>query len=105
VESTDISTKRDCATKLVRFQASLQVARDVWKWDLADFCLDRCSESISKIAAALEIDKLGPDPETHEIGQESEPSLGLEFDTSALLEDFFLPVDSLDYPFDALWNL
>lgn len=105
VESTDMSIKRDCAAKLVRLQQRLQVARHTFNWDLADFCLERCSEAISRIAVILEAPEGHPEPERRETDQSELPSFGLGFDTSALLEDFFLPVDSLDYPFDALWNI
>lgn len=105
VETTDITIKRDCATKLVQFQERLETARNAFHWDLADFCLERCSESISRISAALEISTNTLEPEMRELEERNTPSFGLDFDTAALLEDFLLPVDSLDYPFDALWNV
>lgn len=105
MESADCAVKRDCAAKLVRLRERLQIARDDSKWDLADFCLERCSESISRIAAALETLENPPEPERHEAEDSEHPSFGLDFDPSALLEDFLLPVDSLDYPFDVLWNV
>lgn len=105
VETTDVSIKQNCAIKLVQFQHRLQIARTECHWDLAEFCLDRCSDSIAKIAAALEISTSAQESRECEPEHADTTTFGLDFDSSALLEDFLLPVDSLDYPFDTIWNV
>lgn len=107
MESVDLDTKRGCAMKLVNLQTHLIAVRNDSQWDLADFCLDRCSEPISKIATAMSITSqsvAGNVPATisrHGV----DPAEAADNMMAALPEDFFLPMDPLDYPFDALWDI
>lgn len=106
LESTDLTTKKECATKLLRLQHCLENAREASEWDLADFCLERCTEPIKKIAAAMGIPNEQPVPQLisdREASQNHDP-LGSDMTFPELPSDLFLPVDSLDYPFDALWD-
>lgn len=105
LESTDLATKKECATKLVRLQHRLETAREASEWDLADFCLERCTEPINKIAAAMGITSEPMLSTT--VPEITSPSNTLANNAAfpELPSDFFLPVDSLDYPFDALWDM
>ena len=109
LESTDLTTKRTCAHKLVNFKDRLAKASADHSWDLADFCLERCSEPIEKISDAMGVvahtseaaDALVDQSGNHTRTDLQEPQLNLD-DMAA---DLFFPVDSLDYPFDALWSM
>lgn len=107
LESTDLAAKKDCAGKLLRLKRRLETARQASEWDLADFCLERCSEPINKIASAMGI--LTDQPLLHSTTEPAASHDRDAFDTDATFTDlpseFFLPVDSLDYPFDALWDV
>lgn len=105
LESTDLATKKECATKLVRLLRRLETAREASEWDLADFCLERCTEPINKIATAMGITSESL-PST-DVEEHTRPNNAFSSDTAftELPSDFFLPVDSLDYPFDALWDV
>lgn len=107
LESTDLATKKDCAAKLLRLQRRLETAREASEWDLADFCLERCTEPIHKIAAAMGILDDSPALPSTSAQDGSHGHNVFESDTTfpELPSDFFLPVDSLDYPFDALWDV
>ena len=103
LESPDLSTKRECALKLVSLMIHLQLARNESAWDLADFCLERCSGPINKIAAAM---GLSENPSTP--SQPKAPDLVQSQDifeqdpsASSFVADYFYPVDSFDYPFVA----
>lgn len=111
IECGDIETKKACATRLVGFRNRLRRARTDSEWDLADFCLERCHEPIQKIANALGI--LTHDTQVEDLGQRvtMNPAPGtmdqvevgvLGSDTS--LSDFSVPIDSLDYPWETLWD-
>ncbi|KAF1927942.1 uncharacterized protein M421DRAFT_5608 [Didymella exigua CBS 183.55] len=90
IESNDLNKKKACVTQLVAFRERLRTARDALQWDLAEFCLERCDEPIQRIADALVL------------LEAQEPGLAVPHDLS--LNDLFLPVDSLDYPWETLWN-
>jgi len=113
VECGDIATKRLCTTKLVRFRDRLQLSRIKSDWDLADFCLERCHEPIQKIADALGVassnDPL-PTPEFAAVGAENAQNV-LQHESSAEIQDLsvplpdvFLPIDSLDFPWETMWD-
>lgn len=108
LESTDLSTKRTCALKLVNFKDRLVVASKGHSWDLADFCLERCSEPIDKILDAMGV--VSQPARSSSALPESDASAQKEpveshFDLDDMAADLFFPVDSLDYPFDALWSM
>lgn len=110
IECGDMETKRQCATKLFTFSDRIRKASDVSGWDLADFCLERCDEPIKKIADALKVSTRGT--ETRVSGTEvlGTPTADLDLpdvtlmNSQASISDFFLPIDSLDYPWETLWD-
>lgn len=111
IECSDIETKKTCATKLLGFRDRLQSASDHSGWDLADFCLERCHEPIQKIANALKVNPRNIRSQDVEAGTTSaihEPAEEVIADAattaSTTMSDFFLPIDSLDYPWETLWD-
>ncbi|PVI07981.1 hypothetical protein DM02DRAFT_608589 [Periconia macrospinosa] len=149
VECTDLETKRNCIAKLVGFRDRLKRAQSELQWDLADFCLVRCNDSIQKIANAASAAQPAtaptsttksplagaalPHPNTstprsvttstseYRIGNEhnnapltpagtyspggegSEAAAGMLPDGDGF-SDLFLPTDSLDFPWETLWD-
>ncbi|KAH7397563.1 fungal-specific transcription factor domain-containing protein [Cadophora sp. MPI-SDFR-AT-0126] len=115
VESSDIKTKRDCILKLKAFQNRLQIARDTSGWDLAEFCLERCSLPIKQIAGALRVSLDLPDHDSSNGVQNrssvvftptpSEPrATSLQDGSAPYPLDFFLPVDPWDIPWESMWD-
>jgi hypothetical protein len=104
IECGDIETKKVCATKLVDFRDRLYSASTISGWDLADACVERCHEPIQKIADALEISC------RNDLVQAAEPHVAMgPVEDEALRNltspsDFFVPIDSLDYPWETLWD-
>lgn len=106
IESNDIGKKEACAAKLVGFRESLQTARDLFQWDLADFCLERCGEPIQKIAQSLELSTGGPQTASpHEAAPTSTlTASGLASPFSLSMNDLISPINSLEYPWETLWG-
>lgn len=104
LEAVDLATKTACAERLVKLQRRLRLASDEG-WDLADFCLERCSDPIAKIARAMGITAEPeaaintPSGNSRTAGSDSPSN-----PTLTLPSDFYLPLDSLDYTFDSLWD-
>jgi hypothetical protein len=86
------------------------MAQDAADWDLADFCLERCAQPINRIATAMGIpleqtnlrlvQQHAEDPglvSSQVAGQAG--GAGLDQNT-----DILLPVDGLDFPWEALWD-
>jgi hypothetical protein len=113
VECGELSTKRACTTKLVQFRDRLQQARIESDWDLAEFCLERCHDPIQKIADALGIAssiETTPVP-TSTTACTVIPHTPIDQETSneiqsmsVPLPDVFLPIDSLDFPWETMWD-
>lgn len=79
-------------------------------WDLGEFCLERCTEPVMKLAAALGIAQTSTMPSSQQerpvIEQISEPA---QLATSHAVEpsdglNMFIPADSLDFPWETLWD-
>ncbi|PVH76137.1 hypothetical protein DL98DRAFT_426190 [Cadophora sp. DSE1049] len=113
VEPSDLQTKRECILKLKAFQNRLQIARDISGWDLADFCLERCSLPIEQIAGALREPLDRPDHDSNNgtqnrsnaVNTPSDPPATSFQDGSASYPlDFVLPVDLWDMPWESMWD-
>ncbi|KAF2772375.1 hypothetical protein EJ03DRAFT_341732 [Teratosphaeria nubilosa] len=110
LESTDLKTKQSCAQKLVKLQTHLRQAQCAG-WDLADFCIERCQRPIERIAVAIGVDV------NETVGNDSRNQDPIQFDgllsdldgfhasgRSFTDADLLLPVDALDFPWQALWD-
>jgi hypothetical protein len=113
VECGDLRSKRLCTTKLVQFRNRLQQAQRESDWDLANFCLERCHEPIQKIAGALGIHSSSdpfPPPSTSAVSTQNTETLPRQErleeiqDLPVQLPDVFLPIDSLDFPWETMWD-
>ena len=106
IESSDLTTKKDCVAKLVEFRDRLRIARNTSHWDLADFCLERCDEPIQKMSDAIGLSaRGGTDPPStgQTVEPETEGTQGSASDAFSI-DDLILPIDSLDYPWETLWD-
>ncbi|KAF2690747.1 hypothetical protein K458DRAFT_438552 [Lentithecium fluviatile CBS 122367] len=113
VECGDLITKRSCTARLVRFRDRLKQARRENEWDLADFCLERCHDPIQKIADALGITSPIAQPPVTSPASGTIPNTQVssppgQFDAmpefSSTMPDVFLPIDSLDFPWETMWD-
>ncbi|MAD87717.1 MAG: hypothetical protein CL912_32555 [Deltaproteobacteria bacterium] len=113
VESSDVQTKRECIQKLKSFQTRLQAARDISGWDLADFCLERCSLPIEQIAGALKVPLDRPNHEpnsgtqnrSHVEDQPSEqPATSFQDGSASYPLDFVFPIEPWDIPWESMWD-
>ena len=111
MESSERTQSKEQSEKLLKLLDHLRAARDSHGWDLANFCLERCTAPIEQIAAsavgnttqAAPRDSFADQP-TQMPASESEP---LAEDHSAaidFLDDLFLPTDALVYPWEMLWD-
>lgn len=106
IESPEVADKKFCVTNLVAFRDRLRAAHDILQWDLADFCLERCDEPIQKMADALGVDS-GHMSEPQALSQANVPSTeGSDpyANDTVSINDLLLPLDSLDYPWETLWD-
>lgn len=109
LESPDLPTKKNCAIELLQFRQRLRIARDERDWDLADFCLERCSEPIDKIATAMGVtlDSCSSSSSLRRLiplDTQQQAPIDLDSTFSGILDEFLLPGDSWEYPFDAVWD-
>lgn len=110
IETSDRDVSRRCIAQLVRLRDGLQEASEDYEWDLAEFCLQRCSDAITKVARAptpagrgsqqpTDADALsGAEPTGQDIGDVDVATQSFE------PADLFFPVESLDYPWENLWD-
>jgi hypothetical protein len=106
-----MTTKRLCAARLVQLKSRLTTAKEESNWDLADFCLERCSEPINKISSAMGVTDEPTSASnqatdiSHMALQNGNTITGMAGSVEEWPMDLLFPVDSLDYPFDALWDM
>ena len=97
--------------RLLKLLKQLRIARDVHGWDLADFCLDRCAtpiEQIAKLVSSKNTETEITSTAETQVDVEAAPgALSLEdsgFTESSFFDDLFIPTESFDYPWEALWD-
>lgn len=106
IECNDLATKRKCIERLVEFRTRLRLARDVSHWDLAEFCLERCEDPIQRIADAIGVPegRVLSDARSGELTLTASSDLETTTMDSSTMGDLFLPIDTLDYPWETLWD-
>jgi len=109
VETQDPEIRNTSVARLERVIAHIQHARDNYEWDIANYCLERCADPVSKIAS-LNARELPQPPETElaivvangNNGTEMQPMPNFD-DASFLLSDILDP-NAFDFSWDALWD-
>lgn len=109
IECEDLATKKSCIAKLIVFRDRLRTAREESGWDLADFCLERCEEPIQKLADALQTISLPRQEERTEFAASISHDQPIRVADNPggepiALPDLFLSLDTLEYPWDNLWD-
>lgn len=106
IECSHIDTKKKCVTKLVAFRDRLRLAKDFSHWDLAEFCLERCDEPIQKFADAFGIppERTTAVPPAIQLTESASDEAIQPVMDPLTMADLFLPIDSLDYPWETLWD-
>ncbi|KAH9836896.1 putative transcriptional regulatory protein [Teratosphaeria destructans] len=102
IEAPDPSIAHTSMAKLLTFRQKLVTATTEWGWDLADLCLERCSEAITRIAEAHSAaDAAAHSMDIHHMGEVGSSDMLLQPLTDM---GAFLPADSLDFPWEMLWD-
>ncbi|KAF2240572.1 C6 transcription factor-like protein [Trematosphaeria pertusa] len=105
VETQDVEVRKASVSRLERVIAHIQHARDHYDWDIANYCLERCSDSVSKIASLTKRDSQPPQTEVTTVSESNnyaQPGSVLD-DASFLLSDLLDP-NAFDFSWEALWD-
>ncbi|KAF2687602.1 C6 transcription factor-like protein [Lentithecium fluviatile CBS 122367] len=106
VETQDLDLRNACITRLERVMAHIQHAREHYDWDIANYCLERCSDPISQIASLTTQNPPATAPTSVVDGSDmtqagtGPPALD---DPGLLLSDLLDP-NAFDFPWEALWD-
>jgi hypothetical protein len=108
VETQDPEIRNSSVARLQRVIVHIQHARDNHDWDLANYCLERCADPVSKIASlnAREV------PQPSEMvptglfanGNGIEVPVMPNFDDASFLLSDILDPNAFDFSWDALWD-
>lgn len=115
VEAGDFATKESAIAKLELLRRRLTVYQDNFSWDLSEFCLERCGDAISKMSrtvrqsmhsgrGTISSSMLESNIDVTVAGMSDTQAVGFNETSPTSNPDFFLPVDSLDYPWETLWD-
>lgn len=105
VETQDSEARNVSISRLERVMGHIQHAHENYDWDIANYCLERCSDPIAKIASFVAREMQPPEshepPEFNASGdiQTAVPSFD---DPSFLLSDLLDP--NFDLSWEALWD-
>ncbi|GIZ36697.1 hypothetical protein CKM354_000016500 [Cercospora kikuchii] len=109
IESHDPDQLSRCTSKLIQFRQTLQDARANYGWDIADMCLERCSDAIERVTRSSAYGPPFNDHQSLNTGATEMPPPPLpDFDIldadwlahSASGLDTLLPTQSLDLVWD-----
>lgn len=105
VETSNVEQRMASVSTLERFIAHIQHARDNYDWDIANYTLERCSDSVAKIAA-LTTRGSAPPPEAVLVMPErpNEAITGPVMDDASLLLSDLLDPNAFDFSWEALWD-
>jgi hypothetical protein len=111
VETEDRSVKQASITNLAQFQSWLQRAWEEFGWDLANFCLERCSDPITKLSSSFErlVDNSNQDEAPilrtdYESTDHTRQAVTFSHVSSSPRLDSWIPVESLNMSWEALWD-
>ncbi|RAR11950.1 C6 transcription factor-like protein [Stemphylium lycopersici] len=108
VETQDSETRNSSVSRLERVIAHIQHARDNYDWDIANYCLERCADPVSKIASLNA--REAPQPSETEYtsvvanGNGGEIQAIPNFDDASFLLSDILDPNAFDFSWDALWD-
>lgn len=97
VESTNTSVRANSTAKLIKLVEYLRPACTDCNWDLADFCVERCSDPITKVANLYLAE-----PTTGEATNATIQNHSTNADD--LFPALLLPLDSLEFPWENAWD-
>ena len=101
--SPGTEARNHCVEVLLALLARLQRSPEEDRWDLAEFCLDRCEEPIRRLAMTLKMtDHSNNERDCAIVERPATEDCTPRYveHTSGPDLDFLLPLDSLDYHFD-----
>jgi hypothetical protein len=116
VEAHDAAIRNASFSRLQRVMDHIQQAYDNYDWDIAGYCLERCSSAVTKISSYAARDhQRQPSPEPLEVHPVAVPVSGDMAPYGGItappgleapnleLSDFFDP-NAFDFSWDALWD-
>jgi hypothetical protein len=123
VEAQFENIKHDSFTRLQRVMAHIQHAYENYDWDIASYCLERCSDAVTKISSYATREResspppaLRPEPaaqisnnNNNNIGQvtgdiTANGTMTTAFDDPAFPLSDFLNPNEFDFSWEALWD-
>lgn len=108
VETQDPEIRNASVLQLERVIAHIQNAHDNYDWDIALYCLERCADPVSRIAALNAREAPQPPKDEQAAMNGNGASLDVSAvpnfdDTNFLLSDILDP-NAFDFSWDALWD-
>jgi hypothetical protein len=104
VETKDREIRNASTSRLERFLAHIQHAYDNYDWDIALYCLERCSDSVKALTAREAELQPALDAVVSEPSISGDSQLNMTaFDDTSLLSDIFDP-NAFDFSWEALWD-
>jgi hypothetical protein len=92
--------KHALTAKLVQLHTKLKTFWKDLEWDLARFCLERCGDAIDRLSQYLHTNpKQVYGITTGQVGSSDDVT-----QSQVIEPEFLFPVDSLDYPWEILWD-
>ncbi|PSN64733.1 C6 transcription factor-like protein [Corynespora cassiicola Philippines] len=105
VESQDTEMRNENIKRLEHVIAHIQYAYDNYDWDIANYCLERCSDSVSKISALVARESQPAEAEIPTVSvSRSEIPTSAGFDEQSFLLSDILDPNAFDFPWEALWD-
>jgi hypothetical protein len=111
IDTKDTTLRENCLEGLDRLFHRLLKAKESDNWDLADFCLAQCGDSISAVLSTRK--NTVPGNGTSSPQQQSENGFRASLPEVPRLEDLELPlfqgsfgaVEGMQYPWSDLWDM
>ncbi|KAF2005820.1 C6 transcription factor-like protein [Amniculicola lignicola CBS 123094] len=105
VEAPEAEVRSASISKLERVIIHIQHAKDTYDWDLANHCLERYSNTISKIASLAVREPRSPAvAEAANETDGTEPQSALTFEDPTFPLSDLLDPNSFDFSWEALWD-
>ncbi|KAF1949256.1 C6 transcription factor-like protein [Byssothecium circinans] len=101
VENENVEARNASVSQLQRAMEHIRHARDDYDWDIANYCLERCSDSVSKVASLTAAPQAEEPPDVY--GGTNAGNDTLDDDPSLLLSDLLDP-NAFDFSWEALWD-
>ncbi|KAF2477765.1 C6 transcription factor-like protein [Lindgomyces ingoldianus] len=104
VEAPNNEIRSASILRLERFLAHIQSAHDNYDWDVANYCLERCSDPINKISSLLAQETHPPPEAQPNINENGSGELATALDDPSFLFSDRRDPNAFDFSWEALWD-